>query len=125
MKLLILFFIFFTNLSFSQTTYVYGQSGIEMIAKDKDTMYIYQQVQAKMVIRREVAKEILNTYLDKKNTGGIKKVCTSKGEVTGYLTIIRRKGLVVLEFQYLSILWDNGILEKAILKKIPPKKKKV
>ena len=123
MKYLIL--AFFTSLSFSQTSYIHGQSGIEMVAKDKDTMYVYQQFQAKMEIRKEVAKDILNTYLEKKNPGGIKVICTSKGEVTGNLTITRKKGLVLLDFQYLSILWDNGILEKAILKKIPPKTKKV
>lgn len=124
MKLLTILTLF-TGLSFSQTSYVHGQSGIEMIAKDKDTMYVYQQIQAKMEIRREVGKEILNTYIEKKNPGGVKIICTSKGEVTGYLRITRKKGLVLLEFQYLSILWDNGILEKAILKKVPPKKKKV
>jgi hypothetical protein len=123
MKYLIL--AFFTSLSFSQTSYIHGQSGIEMVAKDKDTMYVYQQFQAKMEIRKEVAKDILNTYLEKKNPGGIKVICTSKGEVTGNLTITRKKGLVLLDFQYLSILWDNGILEIAILKKIPPKTKKV
>jgi hypothetical protein len=124
MKLLMIL-VFYASLSFSQTSYVHGQSGIEIVAKDKDTMYVYQQVQAKMDIRREVAKEILNTYLEKKNLGGTKTVCTSKGEVTGYLTITRRKGLVLLNFQYLSILWNDGILEKTIIKKVSSNKKKV
>jgi len=127
--------ILFTSLSFSQTSYVNGQTGIEFIARDRDTMYVYQQQQAKMEIRREVGAEILNTYLENKNKGGIKVICTSKGEVTGMLTITRKvnenakpgspKGIVLLDFQYLSILWNDGTLEKTIVKKILPKKKKV
>jgi hypothetical protein len=107
----------FTTFAFGQKTYVNGQEGIEMFYKGKDTTVVYHQHQAKMEIRGEVALSILNDYLKTKMPGGIKKVCTSRGEVTGMLTIIRRPKMVVLDFQYISILWDDGILEKAIKKK--------
>jgi hypothetical protein len=106
-----------TTFAFGQTSYTNGQDGIEMFYKSSDTMYVYQQRQAKMSIRGEVALEILDTYLKKKNLGGKKTVCTSQGEVTGFLTIIRKPKMVVLEFQYLSILWNDGTLEKTIVKK--------
>lgn len=113
-----------TTFTFGQTSYTNGQDGIELFAKSKDTMYVYHQHQAKMEIRGEVAVEILNIYLRKKNLGGVKTVCTSQGEVTGFLKIIRKHNLVVLDFQYISILWNDGTLEKAIPKKTIKKKKK-
>ena len=112
-----------TTFTFGQTSYTNGQDGIELFAKSKDTMYVYHQHQAKMEIRGEVAVEILNIYLRKKNLGGVKTVCTSQGEVPGFLKIIRKHNLVVLDFQYISILWNDGTLEKAIPKKTIKTKK--
>jgi hypothetical protein len=112
-----------TTFAFSQTTYKYGQDGIELFVKGKETLYVYQQTQAKMNIRGEVASEILRTYLKKKNLGGKKTICTSQGEVTGILKITRKHNFVLLNFQYTSILWNDGTLEKTIVKKKPPKKK--
>ena len=112
-----------TTFTFGQTSYTNGQDGIELFAKSKDTMYVYHQHQAKMEIRGEVAVEILNIYLRKKNLGGVKTVCTSQCEVTGFLKIIRKHNLVVLDFQYISILWNDGTLEKAIPKKTIKTKK--
>ena len=106
-----------TTFAFGQTSYKNGQDGIEMFTKRGDTTIVYSQKQAKMSIRGEVALSILNTYLGKKNLGGKKTVCTSEGEVTGFLTIIRKHNMVVLDFQYLSILWNDGTLEKTIVKK--------
>ncbi len=114
----------FSTFAFSQESYKYGYDGIELFAKGKDTMYVYHHKQAKANIRPEVATEILNTYLRKKNLGGTKTVCTSQGEVTGVLKIVRKHNLVVLNFQYISILWNDGRLEKAILTKKKKKKKK-
>ena len=113
-----------TTFAFGQTTYSNGQDGIELFSKSKDTMYVYHQHQAKMTIRYEVALEVLNAYLRKKNLGGQKTICISQGEVTGFLKIIRKHNLVVLDFQYISILWNDGTLEKAIPKKTIKKKKK-
>jgi hypothetical protein len=115
MKILIL--LFYTTFSFAQKTYVNGQDGIEMFYKGRDSMYVYHQHQAKMEIRSEVALEVLDEYLKKKNPGGIKKICTSMGEVTGFLTIIRKPKMVVLDFQYISILWNDGTVETAIKRK--------
>jgi hypothetical protein len=100
--------------------YKYGQTGIELFYKDKDSMVVYHQYQAKMEIRSEVASIILNTYLRKRNLGGRKTVCTSQGEVTGFLTIVRKPKVVVLNFQYETIVWDSGIIEKAIIVKKKP-----
>jgi len=106
-----------STFAFGQTSYKNGQDGIEMFTKRGDTMYVYHQHQAKMTIRGEVALDILNTYLKKKNIGGMKTICISQGEVTGFLKIIRKHNLVVLDFQYVSILWNDGTLEKTIIKK--------
>lgn len=103
--------------------YQYGQDGIELFAKRTDTTYVYHQRQAKMSLRSEVALIIMNTYLSKKNLGGRKTVCTSQGEVTGFLTILRKPGMVVLNFQYETIVWNSGIIEKAIIVKKKKKKK--
>lgn len=114
MKTLILLISFY---SFAQTSYTNGQDGIEMFIIHSDTMYVYHQRQAKMEVRTEVALIVLNNYLRSKNTGGVKVIFTSLGEVTGILTIERAPKIVVLHFQYVSILWNNGILEKTLKKK--------
>ena len=112
-----LVFLMISFYSFAQTSYTNGQDGIEMFAVRGDTMYVYHQRQAKMEVRIEVALIVLNNYLRSKNTGGVKVICTSLGEVTGILTIKRTPKMVVLYFQYMSILWNSGILEKTLKKK--------
>ena len=107
--------------------YQYGQDGIEIFYKGADTTVVFHQRQAKMSIRGEVGSIILNTYLSKRNLGGRKTVCTSKGEVTGFLTIIREYRMVILDFQYETIVWDSSLIEKTIKVKKKPiivKKKK-
>ena len=118
MKLLFIL-LFIASITTAQKVqyYQYGQDGIELFAKRPDTTYVYHQRQAKMTIRVEVSLIILNTYLSKKNLGGRKTICTSQGEVTGFLTIYSKLGMVVLDFQYETIVWDSGIIEKAIIKK--------
>ena len=116
MKLLLSFLMFFSG-AYAQKKYENGQSGIELFYKDKDTTYVYHQNQAKMEVRSEVAMIILNEYIKRKKPGGIRTVCTSYGEVRGFLKITRKPRMVVLDFQYLSILWNDGILEETIIKK--------
>jgi hypothetical protein len=116
MKLLIFILMFFSGAQ-AQKKYMHGQSGIELFYKDKDTTYVYHQHQAKMEVRGEVATIVLNEYLKKKKPGGVRVICTSYGEVRGFLKIIRKPKMVVLDFQYISVLWNDGTLEETIIKK--------
>lgn len=115
MKFIIILVLFYSNIN-SQKKYINGQNGIELFHKSKDTMYIYHQHQAKMEVKFEVAYVVLNEYLKIRNQEGLRTVCTIYGEVKGLLKITRKPNLVLLDFQYLSILWNDGILEETIIK---------
>jgi len=117
MKRLSICIFFFFNLVNSQQkneikTYNYGHNSIEIISKQKDSTIIVSTYNAKMDIRKEIAQEILNLYLDKKLKNNKSQIIIGKeASITGDCIITQKGTLTSIEFYYEKVDWNNGLTE--------------
>ena len=117
MKRLSICIFFFFNLLNSQQkneikTYNYGHNSIEIISKQKDSTIIVSTYNAKMDIRKEIAQEILNLYLDKKLKNNKSQIIIGKeASITGDCIITQKGTLTSIEFYYEKVDWNNGLTE--------------
>jgi len=113
MKFIVLL-ILFSSLCYSQKIeyYKYGYEGIELFGKVKDTTIIYTQHKAKGTIRIDVAKKVVNLYLDKKLKDGNLVVELPVAIVSGRIKIERKGKLVVINYFYEKVEWcDKDLIE--------------
>ena len=93
-------------------TYNYGHNSIEIISKQKDSTIIVSTYNAKMDIRKEIAQEILNLYLDKKLKNNKSQIIIGKeASITGDCIITQKGTLTSIEFYYEKVDWNNGLTE--------------
>ncbi len=117
MKRLSICIFFFFNLINAQQkneikTYNYGHNSIEIISKQKDSTIIVSTYNAKMDIRKEIAQEILNLYLDKKLKNNKSQIIIGKeASITGDCIITQKGTLTSIEFYYEKVDWNNGLTE--------------
>ena len=117
MKRLSICIFFFFNLVNAQQkneikTYNYGHNSIEIISKQKDSTIIVSTYNAKMDIRKEIAQEILNLYLDKKLKNNKSQIIIGKeASITGDCIITKKGTLTSIEFYYEKVDWNNGLTE--------------
>ena len=117
MKRLSICIFFFFNLVNAQQkneikTYNYGHNSIEIISKQKDSTIIVSTYNAKMDIRKEIAQEILNLYLDKKLKNNKSQIIIRKeASITGDCIITQKGTLTSIEFYYEKVDWNNGLTE--------------
>ena len=117
MKRLSICIFFFFNLVNAQQkseikTYNYGHNSIEIISKQKDSTIIVSTYNAKMDIRKEIAQEILNLYLDKKLKNNKSQIIIGKeASITGDCIITQKGTLTSIEFYYEKVDWNNGLTE--------------
>lgn len=92
--------------------YKYGYEGIELFGKVKDTTVIYTQHKAKGTIRTDVAKKVVNLYLDKKLKDGSLIIELPTSIVTGRIKIERKGKLIVINYFYEMVEWcDKDLIE--------------
>ena len=117
MKRLSICIFFFFNLVNAQQkseikTYNYGHNSIEIISKQKDSTIIVSTYNAKMDIRKEIAQEILNLYLDKKLKNNKSQIIIGKeASITGDCIITQKGTLTSIEFFYEKVDWKHGLTE--------------
>lgn len=109
-------FLFFNLINAQQKneikTYNYGHNSIEIISKQKDSTIIVSTYNAKMDIRKEIAQEILNLYLDKKLKNNKSQIIIGKeASITGDCIITQKGTLTSIEFYYEKVDWNNGLTE--------------
>jgi hypothetical protein len=114
MRKILLLFLFVSTFCYSQNVeyYKYGYEGIEMFGKVGDTTVIYTQHKAKGTIRTDVAKKIVNLYLDRKLKDGNLVVELPIAIVSGRIKIERKGKLVVINYFYERVEWcDKDLIE--------------
>jgi hypothetical protein len=114
MRKILLLFLFVSTFCYSQNVeyYKYGYEGIEMFGKVKDSTVIYTQHKAKGTIRTDVAKRIVNLYLDRKLKDGNLVVELPIAIVSGRIKIERKGKLVVINYFYERVEWcDKDLIE--------------
>lgn len=115
MKKILLLFLFVSTLCYSQKKveyYKYGYEGIEMFGKVGDTTVIYTQHKAKGTIRIDVAKKVVNLYLDRKLKDGNLVVELPNAIVSGRIKMERKGKLVVINYFYERVEWcDQELIE--------------
>jgi hypothetical protein len=114
MRKILLLFLFVSTFCYSQNVeyYKYGYEGIEMFGKVGDTTVIYTQHKAKGTIRTDVAKRIVNLYLDRKLKDGNLVVELPIAIVSGRIKIERKGKLVVINYFYERVEWcDKDLIE--------------
>ena len=117
MKSLSICIFFFINSVIAQQkieikTYNYGHNSIEIISKQNDSTIIVSTYNAKMDIRKDIAQEILNLYLDKKLKNNKSQIIIGKeASITGDCVITQKGTLTSIEFYYEKVDWKNGLTE--------------
>ena len=114
MRKILLLFLFVSTFCYSQNVeyYKYGYEGIEMFGKVGDTTVIYTQHKAKGTIRIDVAKKVVNLYLDRKLKDGNLVVELPIAIVSGRIKIERKGKLVVINYFYERVEWcDKDLIE--------------
>jgi hypothetical protein len=114
MRKILLLFLSVSTFCYSQNVeyYKYGYEGIEMFGKVKDSTVIYTQHKAKGTIRTDVAKRIVNLYLDRKLKDGNLVVELPIAIVSGRIKIERKGKLVVINYFYERVEWcDKDLIE--------------
>jgi len=117
MKSSLIYIFFFFNLVNAQQkyevkTYNYGHNSIEIISKQNDSTIIVSTYNAKMEIRKNIAQEILNLYIDKKLKSNKSQIIIGKeASITGNCIITQKGTLTSIEFFYEKVDWNYGLTE--------------
>jgi hypothetical protein len=122
MKKISILFLLMTTFVYAQQkvvyyNYGYGYDGMEKIGKVGDSTLVYSNFQARPEIRAEVGDSVLIKYRKLKQGPLVIKIKT--GKVIGRLKLIRKEGLILVNYYYDRVEYTNGLVE--IYKK--PKKK--
>lgn len=115
-SLSICIFLFLSSVNAQQKTeiktYNYGHNSIEIISKQNDSTIIVSTYNAKMDIRKDIAQEILNLYLDKKLKNNKSQIIIGKeASITGDCVITQKGTLTSIEFYYEKVDWNHGLTE--------------
>lgn len=93
-------------------TYHYGHNGMEVIARSKSQTVIISTFNSKMTIRKDIAYELYNLYLENKLESNQKlTVFGCEANVTGKCIIRKKNNLTVVDFYYEVVEWNNGLKE--------------
>ncbi|HPW99069.1 MAG TPA: hypothetical protein PK218_10940 [Flavobacterium sp.] len=117
MKKIIFALFLLSQVSFSQhksnvESYSFGQNGMEIIAKSKQSIVIVSTYNAKMTIREEIARKIYSMYAENKLEDNKKyTIAGNEANVTGNCIIRKKNNLIAIDFYYEKVEWYSGLVE--------------
>ncbi len=105
-----------SQLVFSQKkptlTYKYGYNGMELIVKNNNETIIVSTYNSKKAIKDEIALKIYEMYSKKSFfTGDLVTITGNEAKVVGKISIRKKGNLILLDFYYDEIQWQNGLVE--------------
>lgn len=102
----------FSQISPKVESYSFGQNGMEIIAKSKQSMVIVSTFNAKMTIREEIARKVYDLYAQNKLENNKKYTIAGKeANVTGNCIIRKKNNLIAVDFYYEKVEWYSGLIE--------------
>lgn len=117
MKKIIFSLFLLSQVTFSQQnlkteSYSFGQNGMELVAKSKQSIVIVSTFNAKMTIREEIARKIYSMYAENKLENNKKyTIAGNEANVTGNCVIRKKNNLIAIDFYYEKVEWYSGLIE--------------